>query len=154
MVLYSFIFVEIVLERVRISIYVLDRLFELILVLFVFFIVGMFVQNVYGYKLILEGFLSVMKIEIDRENVVLLVKVLYLVIGIFMVICCMIYLFLYCMYFRDRDRVKMQVLIELEMLQFNEEEEDDKFGIEVKYFGDEEYDEIYLLKQEQSESVR
>ncbi|XP_013678715.2 tetracycline resistance protein, class B-like [Brassica napus] len=148
------IFAEIVPERARTSIYALDRSFESILASFAPPIVGMLAQNVYGYKPIPEGSSSVMKIETDRENAASLAKALYSAIGIPMVICCTIYSFLYCTYPRDRDRAKMQALIESEMLQLNEEEEDDKFGIEVKYFGDEEHDETYLLKQEQSESVR
>lgn len=154
MVLYSPIFAEIVPERARTSIYALDRSFESILASFAPPIVGMLAQNVYGYKPIPEGSSSVVKIETDRENAASLAKALYSAIGIPMVICCTIYSFLYCTYPRDRDRAKMQALIESEMHQLNEEEEEDKCGIEVKCFGDEEHDETYLLKQEQSESVR
>ncbi|KAG2309908.1 hypothetical protein Bca52824_021465 [Brassica carinata] len=150
------IFAEIVPERARTSIYALDRSFESILASFAPPIVGMLAQNVYGYKPIPEGSSSVIKIETDRENAASLAKALYTAIGIPMVICCTIYSFLYCTYPRDRDRAKMQALIESEMQQLDEEEEEEeeKFGIEVKCFGDEEHDETYLLKQEQSESVR
>lgn len=157
MVLYSPIFAEIVPERARTSIYALDRSFESILASFAPPIVGMLAQNVYGYKPIPEGSSSVIKIETDRENAASLAKALYSAIGIPMVICCTIYSFLYCTYPRDRDRAKMQALIESEMHQLNEEEEeeDDKLRVGIeKGFGDEEHDEAYLLKQEQSESVR
>lgn len=157
MVLYSPIFAEIVPERARTSIYALDRSFESILASFAPPIVGMLAQNVYGYKPIPEGSSSVIKIETDRENAASLAKALYSAIGIPMVICCTIYSFLYCTYPRDRDRAKMQALIESEMHQLNEEEEeeDDKLRVGIeKGFGDEEHDETYLLKQEQSESVR
>ncbi|ESQ40965.1 hypothetical protein EUTSA_v10013341mg [Eutrema salsugineum] len=151
------IFAEIVPERARTSIYALDRSLESILASFAPPIVGMLAQNVYGYKPIPEGSSSLIKIETDRENAASLAKALYSAIGVPMLICCTIYSFLYCTYPRDRDRAKMQALIESEMQQLKEEEEeevDEKCGIEVKCFGAEEHDETYLLKQHQSESVR
>uniref|UniRef100_A0A1J3CSK1 Protein spinster n=1 Tax=Noccaea caerulescens TaxID=107243 RepID=A0A1J3CSK1_NOCCA len=151
------IFAEIVPERARTSIYALDRSFESILASFAPPIVGMLAQNVYGYKPIPEGSSSLVKIETDRENAASLAKALYTAIGIPMLICCTIYSFLYCTYPRDRDRAKMQALIESEMQQLNEEDEeedDKKCGIEVKCLAADEQDDTYLLKQHQSDSVR
>ncbi|XP_010453043.1 PREDICTED: uncharacterized protein LOC104735027 [Camelina sativa] len=145
------IFAEIVPERARTSIYALDKSFESMLASFAPPIVGMLAQNIYGYKPILEGSSSSIKVETDRENAASLAKALYTSIGIPMLICTTIYSFLYCTYPRDRDRAKMHALIESEMQQLNEEEEDE---IEVKCLGGEEHDETYLLKQHQSESVR
>ncbi|CAN8299006.1 unnamed protein product [Cochlearia groenlandica] len=147
------IFAEIVPERARTSIYALDRSFESILASFAPPIVGLLAQNVYGYKPIPKGSSSLIKIETDRENAASLAKALYSAIGIPMLICCSIYSFLYCTYPRDRERAKMQALIESEMQQLRDEEED-KDEEKVKWFGAEEHDETYLLKQHESEIVK
>ncbi|XP_018717036.2 uncharacterized MFS-type transporter YwfA isoform X1 [Eucalyptus grandis] len=111
------IFAEIVPEKSRTSIYALDRSFESVLASFAPPVVGILAQHVYGYKPIPKGSSNSVEIETDRENAASLAKALYTAIGIPMVICCLIYSFLYCTYPRDRDRARMTALIESEMQQ-------------------------------------
>uniref|UniRef100_K4C1M7 Major facilitator superfamily (MFS) profile domain-containing protein n=1 Tax=Solanum lycopersicum TaxID=4081 RepID=K4C1M7_SOLLC len=106
------IFAEIVPERARTSIYALDRSFETIISSFAPLVVGMLAQQVFGYKPIAEGSTGSQEIETDRQNAVSLAKALYTAIGIPMVICCIIYSFLYCTYPQDRDRVRLQMIEE------------------------------------------
>ncbi|KAH9718649.1 MFS domain-containing protein [Citrus sinensis] len=112
---YSPIFAEIVPERSRTSIYVLDRSFESILASFAPPVVGLLAQNVYGYKPVPKGASNFVELETDRENAASLAKALYTAIGIRMTICCFIYSFLYHTYPRDRERARMDALIESEM---------------------------------------
>ncbi|CAK9157508.1 unnamed protein product [Ilex paraguariensis] len=109
------IFAEIVPERSRTSIYVLDRSFESILASFAPPIVGILSQHVYGYKPVTKGATDSQEIETDRENATALAKALYTAIGIPLAICCLIYSFLYSTYPRDRERARMDSLIESEM---------------------------------------
>ncbi|KAF8019057.1 hypothetical protein BT93_H3819 [Corymbia citriodora subsp. variegata] len=111
------IFAEIVPEKSRTSIYALDRSFESVLASFAPPVVGILAQHVYGYKPIPKGSSDSVEIETDRENAASLAKALYTAIGIPMMICCLIYSFLYCTYPRDRDRARMTALIESEMQQ-------------------------------------
>ncbi|KAI3434216.1 uncharacterized protein J3R85_006668 [Psidium guajava] len=111
------IFAEIVPEKSRTSIYALDRSFESILASFAPPVVGILAQHVYGFKPIPKGSSNSVEIETDRENAASLAKALYTAIGIPMMICCLIYSFLYCTYPRDRDRARMTALIESEMQQ-------------------------------------
>ncbi|XP_030527632.2 uncharacterized protein LOC115738955 isoform X1 [Rhodamnia argentea] len=111
------IFAEIVPEKSRTSIYALDRSFESILASFAPPLVGILAQRVYGFKPIPKGSSDSVEIETDRENAASLAKALYTAIGIPMMICCLIYSFLYCTYPRDRDRARMTELIESEMQQ-------------------------------------
>ncbi|CAK9155977.1 unnamed protein product [Ilex paraguariensis] len=76
------IFAEIVPERSRTSIYVLDRSFESILASFAPPIVGILSQHVYGYKPVTKGATDSQEIETDRENATALAKALYTAIGI------------------------------------------------------------------------
>ncbi|KAJ8765755.1 hypothetical protein K2173_014877 [Erythroxylum novogranatense] len=108
------IFAEIVPERLRTSIYALDRSFESVLASFAPPLVGVLAQHVYGYKNP-ETSSSSSPVETDRENAASLAKALYTAIGIPMALCCSIYSFLYCTYPRDRDRARMTALIESEM---------------------------------------
>ncbi|XAR73370.1 hypothetical protein NMG60_11007319 [Bertholletia excelsa] len=109
------IFAEIVPERMRTSIYALDRSFESILASFAPPIVGILAQHVFGYKPIPKGSSDSEEIKTDRENAIPLARALYTAIGIPFVICCTFYSFLYCSYPRDRERARMHALIESEM---------------------------------------
>ncbi|KAG0476247.1 hypothetical protein HPP92_013088 [Vanilla planifolia] len=111
------IFAEIVPERSRTSIYALDRAFESILSSFAPPVVGLLAEHLYGYKPIPSGSTTNVSVEIDRENASSLAKALYTAIAIPMLLCCLIYSFLYCTYPRDRERARMHSLIESEMEQ-------------------------------------
>lgn len=129
------IMAEIVPEKSRTSIYALDRSFESILASFAPPIVGILAQHVYGYKPIPKGSTGSQEIETDRENAAPLAKALYTAIGIPMIICVIIYSFLYCTYPRDRDRARMDALIESEM---------QELGIE-NHHSEEEYARLHVL---------
>ncbi|XP_054788167.1 uncharacterized protein LOC129294079 isoform X1 [Prosopis cineraria] len=111
------IFAEIVPERARTSVYALDRSFESLLSSFAPPSVGLLAQHVYGYKPIPQGSTLSEEILTDRKNAASLAKALYTAIGIPMAICCLIYLFLYGAYPRDRERARMVAFIESEMQQ-------------------------------------
>ncbi|CAA6665048.1 unnamed protein product [Spirodela intermedia] len=101
------IFAEIVPERLRTSIYALDRAFEATLSSF----------HVFGYKLAPTGSTEAAKVETDRENATSLARALFTAIAIPMILCCLIYSFLYCTYPRDRARARMDSLIASEIRQ-------------------------------------
>ncbi|KAL9258533.1 spinster-like protein [Drosera capensis] len=111
------IFAEIVPEKSRTSIYALDRSFESVLSSFAPPIVGILAQHLYGYMPIPEGTSLSDEVAMDRKNAASLAKALYAAIGVPMVLCCLIYSFLYGTYPRDRERAQMQVLVECEMQQ-------------------------------------
>ncbi|KAJ4758843.1 Major facilitator superfamily protein [Rhynchospora pubera] len=107
------IFAEIVPEKSRTSVYALDRSFESVLASFATPVVGYLAEHIYGYKPIKDGMAE--DIITDRENAVSLAKALYTAISIPMVLCCVIYFFLYKTYPRDRERAKMDSLIASEL---------------------------------------
>ncbi|KAK3419073.1 hypothetical protein EUGRSUZ_H04800 [Eucalyptus grandis] len=91
------IFAEIVPEKSRTSIYALDNSFESILASFA--------------PPLVDRDLT------DRENAASLAKALYAAMGIPMAICCFIYSFLYCTYWRDREHARMDVLTEMQQIE-------------------------------------
>ncbi|CAA7401693.1 unnamed protein product [Spirodela intermedia] len=111
------IFAEIVPERLRTSIYALDRAFETTLSSFAPPIVGLLSEHVFGYKLAPTGSTEAAKVETDRENATSLARALFTAIAIPMILCCLIYSFLYCTYPRDRARARMDSLIASEIRQ-------------------------------------
>ncbi|RZC66015.1 hypothetical protein C5167_009707 [Papaver somniferum] len=113
------IFAEIVPGKSRTSIYALDRTFETILASFAPPAVGLLSQHVFGYKPIPQGSTQSVEIEMGRGNAASLAKAFYASIVIPMILCCLIYSFLYCTYPIDRDRARMKALalIESEMVQ-------------------------------------
>ncbi|XP_026391282.1 uncharacterized protein LOC113286864 isoform X1 [Papaver somniferum] len=123
------IFAEIVPKKSRTSIYALDQSFESVLASFAPPIVGILSQHVFGYRPAPRGSSQSVEVETDRKNAASLAKALYISIAIPMIICVLIYSFLYCSYPKDRDRAKMNALIESEMQQL----ESDKLPIEGKY---------------------
>jgi hypothetical protein len=148
------IFAEIVPEKSRTSIYALDRSFESVLASFAAPVVGYLAQHIYGYKPINDG-ISENTIT-DRENAISLAKALYTSISIPMVLCCVIYFFLYKTYPRDRDRAKMDCLIasELEDIELVGKEQREMYStersvIDVDY-GD---DELFVEEEDEKTSV-
>ncbi|KAI3949371.1 hypothetical protein MKW98_023308 [Papaver atlanticum] len=123
------IFAEIVPAKSRTSIYALDKSFEHVLSSFAPPTVGLLSQHVFGYKPAPRGSSQSVEVETDRKNAASLAKALYTSIAIPMVICVLIYSFLYCTYPRDRDSAKMKALIESEMEQLGSE----KLSREGKY---------------------
>ncbi|KAL3728769.1 hypothetical protein ACJRO7_033360 [Eucalyptus globulus] len=111
------IFAEIVPEKSRTSIYALDNSFESILASFAPPLVGILAQHIYGYKPIPEGSSDSIEIETDRENAASLAKALYAAMGIPMAICCFIYSFLYCTYWRDREHARMDAITEMQQIE-------------------------------------
>lgn len=123
------IFAEIVPAKSRTSIYALDKSFEHVLSSFAPPTVGLISQHVFGYTPAPRGSSQSVEVETDRKNAASLAKALYTSIAIPMVICVLIYSFLYCSYPRDRDRAKMRALTESEMEQLGSE----KLSRERKY---------------------
>ncbi|XP_026378827.1 uncharacterized protein LOC113273299 [Papaver somniferum] len=113
------IFAEIVPDKSPTSIYSLDRTFESILASFTPPAVGLLSQHVCGYKPIPQGSTQSVEIEMGRGNAASLAKELYASIAIPMILCCLIYSFLYSTYPIDRNRARMKALalIESEMVQ-------------------------------------
>lgn len=108
---------KIVPEKSRTSIYALDNSFESILASFAPPLVSFLAQHIYGYKPIPEGSSDSIEIETDRENAASLAKALYAAMGIPMAICCFIYSFLYCTYWRDREHARMDALTEMQQIE-------------------------------------
>ncbi|XAR73372.1 hypothetical protein NMG60_11007321 [Bertholletia excelsa] len=144
------IFAEIVPDRMRTTIYALDRSFEHILASFAPPVVGILAQHVFGYKPIPKGSSASEEFKTDQENAISLSRALYAAIGIPYVVCCTFYSFLYCTYPRDRERARMHALIESEMqmientplaeeysqihiVGLNEHQEKERSVIEVEY---------------------
>ncbi|KAL3728767.1 hypothetical protein ACJRO7_033358 [Eucalyptus globulus] len=96
------IFAEIVPEKSRTSIYALDNSFESI-----------------RHHLLprWSGSSDSIEIETDRENAASLAKALYAAMGIPMAICCFIYSFLYCTYWRDREHARMDAITEMQQIE-------------------------------------
>ncbi|KAI3869998.1 hypothetical protein MKX03_010292 [Papaver bracteatum] len=111
------------------SIYALDQSFESVLASFAPPIVGILSQHVFGYRPAPRGSSQSVEVETDRKNAASLAKENTLRFRFPMVICILIYSFLYCTYPRDRDRAKMKALIESEMEQLGSE----KLSREGKY---------------------
>ncbi|KAI3870000.1 hypothetical protein MKX03_010294 [Papaver bracteatum] len=103
------------------SIYALDQSFESVLASFAPPIVGILSQHVFGYRPAPRGSSQSVEVETDRKNAASLAKENTLRFRFPMVICILIYSFLYCTYPRDRDRAKMKALIESEMEQLGSE---------------------------------
>ncbi|KAI3889478.1 hypothetical protein MKX03_009339 [Papaver bracteatum] len=107
---------NIVPKKSRTSIYALDLSFESVLASFAPPIVGLLSQHVFGYTPAPHGSSQSVELETDRKNAASLAKAaLYTLVAIPMVICVLMYSFLYCTYPRGRDRAKMKALIESEM---------------------------------------
>ncbi|XP_052166868.1 uncharacterized protein LOC127783730 [Oryza glaberrima] len=92
------ILAEIVPPRSRTSVYALDRTCEAVLASFAPTVVGVLAERLYGYDL--AGGAAV---EAERRNAASLARALYTAIAVPMVLCCLIYSFLYCTYPRDRE---------------------------------------------------
>ncbi|EPS73054.1 hypothetical protein M569_01700, partial [Genlisea aurea] len=106
------IFAEIVPEKSRTSVYALDRSFESVLSSFAPPTVGLLAQYVFGYKPPVEGSENV---SADRDDSSALARALFLAIAVPMLLCCVIYSFLYLTYPRDRDRARREAVDESEM---------------------------------------
>uniref|UniRef100_A0A0E0M0J4 Major facilitator superfamily (MFS) profile domain-containing protein n=1 Tax=Oryza punctata TaxID=4537 RepID=A0A0E0M0J4_ORYPU len=92
------ILAEIVPPRSRTSVYALDRTCEAVLASFAPTVVGVLAERLYGYEL--AGGAAV---EAERRNAASLARALYTAIAVPMVLCCLVYSFLYCTYPRDRE---------------------------------------------------
>lgn len=82
------IFIEIVPEKSRASVYALDMLFGSIISSFAPPMVGIMAWNIYGYKPIPKGASVFEEIATDMANATSLAKALFIAIGVPMALCC------------------------------------------------------------------
>lgn len=104
------IFAEIVPEKLRTSVYALDRSFESLLASFAPPVVGILAEQVYGYIPPHRDVDQGTELIIDKENAGSLSKALYTAMGIPWLVCCLIYTLLYWTYPRDRDHARSLAL--------------------------------------------
>jgi hypothetical protein len=104
------IFAEIVPEKLRTSVYALDRSFESLLASFAPPVVGILAEQVYGYIPPHRDVDQGTELIIDKENAGSLSKALYTAMGIPWLLCCLIYTLLYWTYPRDRDHARSLAL--------------------------------------------
>ncbi|KAL5201582.1 hypothetical protein ABZP36_035936 [Zizania latifolia] len=103
------ILAEIVPPRSRTSVYALDRTCEAVLASFAPPVVGILAERLYGYELARPAArAAAAAVETERRNAVSLAKALYTTIAVPMVLCCLIYSFLYCTYPRDRETAQAE----------------------------------------------
>ncbi|KAF0913181.1 hypothetical protein E2562_020347 [Oryza meyeriana var. granulata] len=100
------ILAEIVPARSRTSVYALDRTCEAVLASFAPPVVGVLAERLYGYELARPAGAALETTE--RRNAVSLARALYTAIAVPMVMCCLIYSFLYCTYPRDRETARAE----------------------------------------------
>uniref|UniRef100_A0A0D9XD39 Major facilitator superfamily (MFS) profile domain-containing protein n=1 Tax=Leersia perrieri TaxID=77586 RepID=A0A0D9XD39_9ORYZ len=98
------ILAEIVPARSRTSVYALDRTCEAVLASFAPPVVGVLAERVYGYEPpACHAGAGAVDVETERRNAASLARALYTAIAVPMVLCCLIYSFLYCTYPKDRE---------------------------------------------------
>uniref|UniRef100_J3MX07 Major facilitator superfamily (MFS) profile domain-containing protein n=1 Tax=Oryza brachyantha TaxID=4533 RepID=J3MX07_ORYBR len=95
------ILAEIVPPRSRTSVYALDRTCEAVLASFAPPVVGLLAERLYGYELARPA--GAAAVTAERRNAASLARALYTAIAVPMVLCCLVYSFLYCTYPMDRE---------------------------------------------------
>lgn len=102
------IFAEIVPEKLRTSIFALDRSFESLLASFAPPIVGILAEHVFGYVSSATYAIDGMSSVDNTQNAAALGKALYVAYGIPSTCCCLLYSILYWTYPKDRDNARLE----------------------------------------------
>ncbi|KAI5079268.1 hypothetical protein GOP47_0004747 [Adiantum capillus-veneris] len=102
------IFAEIVPQKMRTSIYALDRSFESLLASFAPPLVGILAEDVFGYVVSAPQTSEATSRMPDTENARALGKALFVAFGVPFTFCCLLYSILYWTYPRDRDKAQAE----------------------------------------------